>query len=163
MKIAKAKLIAILVMIAALWTLGVADTLVPISPLPSTVPFALDYNALPDYVAPKLAPIVLAQPEPPVVPDSFAITYQWSFSAKEYVLAERPVFTDAFGIKRLDFVAAAGYQLNTATIPTFGAGLAYTAEFSKEGRVFARAGAYVLFPQKSKLDFSLGVSAGIRF
>lgn len=92
------------------------------------------------------------------VPD-FTLGYQWTFSGKEYALANTTLQESWLG-KGINLVAVAGYETRQTIAPAFGFGLTYRLDARP---VFADLGAFVLFPQKAQLDIGFGVVFGVKF
>lgn len=87
----------------------------------------------------------------------FEVGYQWSLSGKEYATVSRPLKVwDQFS-----FDAVGGYEIDKSTAPSFGFGASYLLEDTSG--FYLKAGAFVLFPQKSKPDLGFGLTFGVEF
>lgn len=92
------------------------------------------------------------------VPD-FTLGYQWTFSGKEYALANTTLQESWLG-NGINLVAVAGYETRQSVAPAFGFGLTYRLDARP---VFADIGAFVLFPQKAQPDVGFGIVFGVKF
>ena len=92
----------------------------------------------------------------------FEFNYQWTLSGKEYATISAPLYDLGSGFS---FDSVAGFDTRDTTAPTFGAGLSYsfTNRQPYRGELYAKAGIFLLVPQKSTPDLGLGVSVGFRF
>lgn len=87
----------------------------------------------------------------------FEVGYQWSLSGKEYATVSRPL--RSFG--EFSFDAVGGYEVDKSTAPSFGLGLSY--KLRDDSGFYLKAGAFALFPQKSKPDLGFGLMFGVEF
>lgn len=86
-----------------------------------------------------------------------AFNYSWTASGKQYATVGYPL--EQFN-KQFSFDFVAGTEVKTSNAPALGLGFNY--ELSRE-KWFAKAGVFVLFPQKSQPDFGIGLTFGVRF
>ena len=89
----------------------------------------------------------------------FTFGYQWTFSGKEYALANTTL-AQSWLTKGVNLVGVAGYETRQTVAPAFGFGLTYRVDARP---VFADLGAFVLFPQNAQPDIGFGVVFGVKF
>lgn len=92
----------------------------------------------------------------------FEFNYQWTLSGKEYVTVSAPLYELGKGFS---FDTVAGFDTRDNTAPAFGAGLSYNFANRQpyRGEIYAKAGVFLLMPQKATPDLGLGISVGYRF